>query len=203
MTSTTSETPAPVRQWQTARLHLLGLFLVSLGVLAAFFTSVPAASDIKPYAHFLSNQFHTGYLVLGILLLLLLAYRAKSKQAALMVVAVIGIETLIYMVLKGITWYCFHLGPRPSGGDGGLPSGHTACHVALAYILTERFPRASPIFYTIASAIAWSRVGDGAHYAYQVLAGAILGFAVAILVTPHFQRESPPAGKTVIDNDRK
>lgn len=135
-------------------------------------------------------------------MLLLLAYRAKSRQAVLLVVAVIGIETLTYMALKGVLWYGFHLGPRPSGGDGGLPSGHTACHVALAYILTERFPKWSPAFYTIAGAIAWSRVGDGAHYAYQVLAGAILGFAVAILITPRFQRESPPAGETAQDNDR-
>jgi membrane-associated phospholipid phosphatase len=174
---------------ETALWHLLGVFLVSLGVLASFFTSVPAPPDIKPIARFLSHEFHTAYLVLGILVLFLLAYRAKSKSAALLVVAVIGVESLIYILVREALWSGFHLAPRPSGGSGGFPSGHTACHCALAYILTERFPKASPLFYSVASAVAWSRVGDGGHYAYQVLAGAILGFAVALLITPRFSSQ--------------
>jgi hypothetical protein len=95
VTSATTETPVLISQRQTARWHLLGILLVSIGVLASFFTSVPAPPDIKPIARFLSHDFHTWYLVLGILTLLLLAYRAKSRQAALLVVAVIGVESLI------------------------------------------------------------------------------------------------------------
>lgn len=176
---------------KVARLHIVGVFLVIIGVVAAFCSSVPASPDIKPYAHFASKQLHDGFLILGILTLLVLAWRARSKVAAMLVVAVMGIETALFGLLKGISWYGFHALPRPSGSDGGFPSGHTAASCALAFILTERFPKFGPLFYTIAAVIAWSRVGDGAHYAYQVLFGAILGFAVALVVTPRFKEAEP------------
>jgi membrane-associated phospholipid phosphatase len=175
---------------KTARLHIVGVVLVLIGIVAAFFSSVPAPPNVKPYAHFVSKQLHDGYLVLGILTLLTLAWRARSKAAALLVVAVMGVETALFGLLKGVTWYGFNAFPRPSGTDGGFPSGHTAASCALAYILTERFPKFAPLFYAIAGAVAWSRVGDGAHYAYQVLFGAILGFAVAMVITPRFREET-------------
>lgn len=171
------------------------MLIVAIGVAATFFTSIPAPPDIKPTAQFLSHRFHEVYLTLAILTLLILAYREKSRQAALLVVMVIGVESLIYITVREALWSGFHLAPRPSGGSGGFPSGHTACHCALAYLLTERFPKVSPVFYGVASAIGWSRVADGGHYPYQVLAGAILGFAVAIILTPRFQRKSLPAGE--------
>lgn len=164
------------------------MLIVAIGVAATFFTSIPAPPDIKPFARFISHEFHSTYLALGIIALLFLAFREKSRQAAWLVVMVIGVESLIYITIREALWSGFHLAPRPSGGSGGFPSGHTACHCALAYLLTERFPRVSPVFYAVASAIGWSRVADGGHYPYQVLAGAILGFAVAILITPRFQK---------------
>jgi membrane-associated phospholipid phosphatase len=155
------------------------MVIVTFGVMAAFLTPLPPDPHLKPFAHLLSKQVHDAYLVLGIVTLLFLAWRERSQAQAIRVVAVMGTETALFGIIKGITWYGLHLWSRPSGGDGGFPSGHTAASCALAFLLTERFPRLSPVFYVLASLIAWSRVGDGAHYAYQVLAGAMLGFAVA------------------------
>ncbi len=177
--------PHPAPGQQTRLLHLVGVVLVAVGVTAALLSPVPDPAS-KPIAHIISKQIHDSYLTLGILVLLLMAWRKRAMALFWRVVAVMGTETALFGILKGITWFGFHLWARPSGGDGGFPSGHTAASCALAFLLTEQFPVLSPVFYILAGLIAWSRVADGAHYGYQVLAGAILGFGVAYSLTPRF-----------------
>jgi undecaprenyl-diphosphatase len=64
--------------------------------------------------------------------------------------------------------------------DGSFPSGHAAASFACATVLAFHAPRASPAFFLLAAAIAWSRVYDGVHYPLDVLGGAVLGVAIAI-----------------------
>ena len=164
------------------RRHLIGMLLVSLGVVAAFLAADPRTPDpaLKPLAYFVSVPLHNLFLIGGIGVLLFLAWREKSKALALRVVASVGTETVFFLLAKGVSWFGFHALARPSNGDGGFPSGHTAASVVVAWLLSERFGAGwSPLFYSVAATIAWSRVGDGAHYAYQVLGGAVLGFVVA------------------------
>nr|WP_246385851.1 phosphatase PAP2 family protein [Armatimonas rosea] len=107
------------------------------------------------------------------------------------------VETVVYLAIKGATWginikhhtYGLALLPRPSGGDGGFPSGHTAAHVCLAYLLTERYPKLAPLWWFWAALMAWSRVEAGAHWAYQIVAGAVLGAAVCLTLG---KKLSPP-----------
>lgn len=164
------------------RRHLLGMVLMLLGIVASFFAADPRNPDpvLKPWAHQLSEEVNTVYLIAGIGSLLLAAWRNKDRALAVRTLATIGTETVLYLVAKGVTWFGFHILSRPSGTDGGFPSGHTAAAAVVAWLLSERFgARWSPVFYAVASAIAWSRVADGAHYPYQVLAGSVLGFGVA------------------------
>jgi membrane-associated phospholipid phosphatase len=132
------------------------------------------------------------YLTLGILALLYVAYASRSRAAALRVTAVMLVETALYGLIKLITWRGFHLFPRPSGSDGGFPSGHTAAVCALAYLLTERWPKAAPLWYGIAALVGWARWTAGAHYPYQVVAGAILGLTVALVLSPRFPDADAP-----------
>ena len=137
----------------------------------------------EPHARF---QFYNLFLSLGIVVLLYLAYAARSRASFFRVTTVMVTETALYGLVKLITWRVFHLFPRPSHGDGGFPSGHTAAVCALAFLLTERWPRAAPLWYAIAAAVAWSRWAAGAHYPYQIVAGAILGLTVAVVLSPLF-----------------
>jgi membrane-associated phospholipid phosphatase len=37
------------------------------------------------------------------------------------------------------------------------------------------------VWYAIAAMISWSRLDQGAHFAYQIIGGIVLGFACAIV----------------------
>ena len=72
--------------------------------------------------------------------------------------------------------------PKPlvhAPGDGSFPSGHATASFACATVLSFYAPRAAPAFYVLAAAIAWSRVYVGVHYPLDVVAGALLGLAIA------------------------
>ena len=69
------------------------------------------------------------------------------------------------------------VGKRP--GNYSFPSGHSAAAFGGAYLLTRHYPQLAPLFYTIASLVAFSRVYLGAHYPGDVLSGAIVGTALA------------------------
>ena len=171
------------------RRHLFGALIVLIGVVFAFLADDPRNPDavLKPWAHRISEEVNLLFLVLGIGGLLFSAWRRRDRALALRTVATVGTETGLYMFAKGVTWFGFGILSRPSGTDGGFPSGHTAAAVVVAWLLSERFGAAwAPLFYAVAAGIAWSRVTDGAHFAYQVLAGAILGYGVAWVLGGRF-----------------
>jgi undecaprenyl-diphosphatase len=69
-----------------------------------------------------------------------------------------------------------------------LPSGHAATSFAGATVLALVHPRAAVPLYALAALIAWSRVYVGVHYPFDVLAGAALGVAVALVSTELWRR---------------
>jgi membrane-associated phospholipid phosphatase len=173
------------------RRHLVGMLILLIGIVFAFLAVDPRTPDpvLKPWAHRISEEVNLLFLVLGIGGLLFTAWRNRDRVLAIKTLATIGTETGLYLVAKGVTWYGFHTLARPSGTDGGFPSGHTAAAVVVAWLLSDRFGAAwSPLFYVIAAGIAWSRVTDGAHYPYQIVGGAMLGFGVAWVLSGRFSR---------------
>jgi undecaprenyl-diphosphatase len=87
---------------------------------------------------------------------------------------------------------------RPSGGgpliaiphSDSFPSGHTATSFACATVLTAFVPRAAPAFYVLALAIGYSRVYVGVHWPLDVVGGAALGVATALLLLAGARRRS-------------
>jgi undecaprenyl-diphosphatase len=63
-----------------------------------------------------------------------------------------------------------------------FPSGHTLHAVAFTWQAVEHFPELGWVLIPIASLIAASRVVLGLHYPSDVLAGAAIGGALALLV---------------------
>jgi undecaprenyl-diphosphatase len=63
-----------------------------------------------------------------------------------------------------------------------FPSGHATTSFACATVLAAAVPRLGIPLYLLAAAVAWSRVYVGVHWPSDVLAGAVLGTGVGILV---------------------
>jgi undecaprenyl-diphosphatase len=65
--------------------------------------------------------------------------------------------------------------------SSSFPAGHAATAFAGATLLSYLAPRATPLFLTLAAAIAFSRVYVGVHYPGDVVAGAVIGVAVGMV----------------------
>jgi undecaprenyl-diphosphatase len=130
------------------------------------------------------------WLVLG--LVLALAWR-RAQPFVLVLLAVAAADGLasLLKVIVGEN--------RPS--DQGLvtiphshsfPSGHTATAFAGATVLSALVPRAGPAFYVLAAAIGYSRLYVGVHWPLDVLGGAVIGVATALLLLAAVRRRSAP-----------
>jgi undecaprenyl-diphosphatase len=61
-----------------------------------------------------------------------------------------------------------------------FPSGHATVSFACATVLALAVPRLRIPLFALAALISFSRVYVGVHYPFDVLAGAVLGVAIAI-----------------------
>ena len=75
-----------------------------------------------------------------------------------------------------------HLLSAPSP-DPSFPSDHAAVAFAIAFAVLAFSRRAGILFLAAATLISLSRVALGLHYPSDVLAGALVGWAAALLVT--------------------
>lgn len=91
--------------------------------------------------------------------------------------ALLGIVTFIVLYLKA------HIG-EGTPLRGGMPSGHTAIAFALATMMS--YITANPIVVTLsfimALIVAQSRIDTRVHTFWEVLAGALIGFCVTVVM---------------------
>ncbi len=70
------------------------------------------------------------------------------------------------------------IGKKPGGWS--FQSGHSAAAFAGAWLLSKKYPRWSPITYTLASLVAFSRIYLGDHYPGDVASGSLAGVVFAM-----------------------
>jgi len=103
---------------------------------------------------------------------LLVATAATSTAVSLVKLAVGRVRPC-----EALAWCApIHIG---SPGGGSFPSGHAAGSFAVAAFVMWRSPRLGSALLVYAAIVAWSRCVLGVHYPSDVLAGSLLGAAIA------------------------
>jgi undecaprenyl-diphosphatase len=141
----------------------------------------------RVYAHLSEPLFIAGVVVLAIAGLVL--RRQRLLSASVLAVAASGVAVAMAAVIARVVDR-----PRPfvvhpqihlflaHAADPGFPSDHATAAFAIAVVLLLRLGRRALPVLLAATALAVSRVLVGIHYPADVLAGALLGTAAAVLV---------------------
>jgi len=132
-----------------------------------------------------------GIVWLAIGLALALAWR-RVLPLALVVLAVAAADGIAAILKDAIGEKRPHdasaLMSIPSSSS--FPSGHTTIAFASATVLSALVPRAAPAFFLLALAIGYSRIYVGVHWPLDVVGGAVVGAATALLLLVIARRRS-------------
>ena len=86
------------------------------------------------------------------------------------------------------------------GNRTSYASGHASNAFALATVFAEELGGAAPwIAYPVAAGVAWSRVNDEAHWASDVVMGAVVGIVSGQLVVRHGHRRGGWLERTFLE----
>ena len=102
--------------------------------------------------------------------------------AALAITAFVG-NTVLKNIFQRIRPYLEANVPIIIGHPGGysFPSGHTSSSFAAATVLAFTFKKWGALFYVLAALIGFSRAYLYVHYPTDIIAGAVLGWAVGFV----------------------
>ncbi|MDX1537899.1 phosphatase PAP2 family protein [Arsukibacterium sp.] len=131
-----------------------------------------------------------GPLYLIIALLLWQFEQSRGSQFLQHALIAFAIELPLYLLLKNAIQRERPTGPLQHGWSPGIrpsdrfsfPSGHTAAAFMFAWLLAAYYPEYTGCYLLLASGIGLSRVLLGVHYPTDILAGALLGSVIALLV---------------------
>jgi len=148
---------------------------------------VPARADGKPRAWLVflrrfseAGSYGLGWIVLFALVGVLSDGLVRGAVAAVFVVGMLAVNTGVKLVIRR---------PRPvvraidhSPTTFSMPSAHTSMAMVGAATMAVIVPELEVLWWLVALSLAASRVMLGMHYLADVVAGALLGLAVGLLV---------------------
>ena len=134
----------------TAGLVLAGLVTIPHG-----YFSFHATGHLYGWALFLSTWCY--HLLIAFSCVFFALWDLKKRDGSF--VSTLCAMLVIAVLINLIKYTPFgHLTPRPSGYEGGFPSGHTATSFAMAFFISSKMPRMTLPMFLIAAAIGFSRI---------------------------------------------
>lgn len=93
----------------------------------------------------------------------------------------------------------------PYGGNSAFPSGHTTLAFAAARVYAMEYKHTvwAPVSYGLATVISASRVFDNKHWASDIFAGFVLGYACGTQVVNNYHRYARLVRTGEINNKKK
>jgi membrane-associated phospholipid phosphatase len=192
------------------RMPVRAVLLACVAIVAAHLGDAWAyAYMVKPgvYDHDLGRMLRiVGYLPIWFVLALALWAQTGDRRKALLLALVPTAGGLLAEVLKILlrrerpnlhagTYVFRSFRDHPfSTVDIGLPSSHALVAFAGAWLLCRLFPRAWPVWLTLAAGCAWTRVQSQAHFLSDVTVAAVAAWFLVVLAWRWFGRTALPEG---------
>ncbi|RLC48962.1 MAG: hypothetical protein DRH57_01095 [Candidatus Cloacimonadota bacterium] len=156
---------------------------------------------------FLSNITKLGSIVFAFLFTLAICILSKNVRLTFKIVYVLAFNLIVVQILKYIfntvRPFCVEnansnliysdafvrtLGP-------GFPSSHSAVIFTIAFIMHRLYPRLSPLYFSIAIIVSFSRIYLGVHYPFDVLFGSLFGLISGWLFDKRFKLKDEIANR--------
>ena len=174
----------------------IGLALVFDGPIARVAASRPLEYSFELYTMFRLAGYLPLWAVVAVAFVLVDSrhgWRAAWFRGGLLFAAVtisgVAAEILKMLIRRerpdgDLVGHVFRPWEREVFATGGLgwPSSHTAVAFAAAWMLCRLHPRGTPLWILIGVACGVSRLTGNAHFASDVVGGALLGYAVVALL---------------------
>ena len=138
-------------------------------------------SIFTSFMHFIS--FLGSALFVAVISTLLFAYDKEGRKYIPALWLTLGLALLLIVILKYIT-----ARPRPNIApleletNYSFPSAHATAVFAPLILVDKLFPKIKWLWFGVALLVLFSRLYLGVHYISDVIAGALIGYIIGIIV---------------------
>ncbi len=147
------------------------------------------SSFLDFFMPFITTKANFTWVILFTWLAVFIRGRREDRRALIVVIIVVLMSDFVADTLKHLIQRVRPCNALPDvqilvgcTKSFSFPSGHAANSFAAAVYLSYIYRRYAPIFFFLSIIIAYSRIYVGVHYPLDVVGGALVGSAGAILV---------------------